>query len=217
MSSCITRREEANIAPPEPRHEVIQLGDTAIVLRGPYKSVEALIEWMDASGTQVWIYVQEKDEPNTDADDSSGSKAGVRNYLERDLEQQVKSIMVTVNVHDIRVQQPTNTLSLSKERGYDVCAGDSVDVARGEWFRSRGVVQRVYFDKGNLDLVCEADGRRVSIVCQLFCGCTYDLFRSLFQLPFAARFESAWTRSYRSGSAAMSGWLAVRRRAIERR
>ena len=149
--SRVTRHEEANMAPPEPRHEVIQPGDTAVVLQGPYKGAEALIEWMDTSGTQAWIYVQEKD-----AGVPSGSKAGVR-----------QSIMVTVNVHDIRVQLPTNTLSFSRERGYDVCAGDGVDVARGEWFRSRGVVQRVCFDKGHLDLVCDAVGQRVSIVCQL--------------------------------------------------
>ena len=153
------------MAPPEPRHEVIQPGDTAVVLQGPYKGAEALIEWMDVSGTQAWIYVREKDKSSTDADVPSSSKAGVRNYPGGDLDQQAKNVMVSVNIHDIRVQRPTNTLSFSKERGYDVCAGDGVEVVRGEWFRSRGVVQRVYLDKGHLDLVCETDGQRVSIVC----------------------------------------------------
>ena len=136
--------------------------------QGPYKGAEAIIEWMDASGTQAWIYLQEKDKSNTDPDVPSGSKAGARNYLGRDPGQLAKNIMVTVNVHDIRVQWPTNTLSFSKEKGYDVCAGDNIEVARGEWLRSRGVVQRVCFDKGHLDLVCEADRQMVSIVCQLF-------------------------------------------------
>ena len=181
VSSRITTHEEVNMIPPEPGHEDIRPGDTAVVLQGPHKGAEAIIEWMDVSGTQAWIYLQEKDESNTYADVPSGSKAGVRNYPRRGLNQQAKKIMVTVNVHDIRVQRPTNTLNFSKERGYDVCAGDDVEVARGEWFRSRGVVQRVCFDRGHLDLVCEADGQKVSIVYQLFCGCTYYSFRSLFR------------------------------------
>jgi len=132
---------------PEPTGAILP-GDTAVVCHGAYKGAEAPIEWMSINGT-AWIYVQEKEKSFT---------------TQTSLEQQPSYIMVPVEVHEIRVYRAARTLNFTKERGYDVYAGDCVEVARGKWFRSKGTVQAVDFDKASLDLVCEMDGQKVSIL-----------------------------------------------------
>ncbi|KIM55561.1 hypothetical protein SCLCIDRAFT_30272 [Scleroderma citrinum Foug A] len=120
-----------------PLHEptpTILPGDTVEVCTGAYKGAEAPIEWMSMDRT-AWIYVKEKQDP-------SSAPSGIGSSVERHPNQQDDLIM---------------------ERGYDVCMGDSVEIARGKWFRSEGVVHVVDFDKASLDLVCNTDGHKINV------------------------------------------------------
>lgn len=107
---------------------------------------------MDFDGTQAWIYFKEKQD--------SSAQTGIETFVTQHPDQQ-DYVMVPVGVHDIQVHK-AGTLSFSNERGYDVCVGDEVEVARGKWFRSKGMVQIVYFDKASLFIVCDTDGQKVS-------------------------------------------------------
>ena len=182
-----------------PLHEptpTILPGDTVEVCTGAYKSAEAPIEWMSMDRT-AWIYVKEKQDP-------SSAPSGIGSSVERRPNQQDDLIMVPVQIHEIRVHPATRMLSFSKERGYDVCMGDSVEIARGKWFWSEGVVHAVDFDKASLDLVCNTDGHKVSVLYNLFRESNY-LSRSMFRSPFAARLQSVLICSCCDGSAMTSG------------
>ncbi|KIM53424.1 hypothetical protein SCLCIDRAFT_31904 [Scleroderma citrinum Foug A] len=154
VQSLNTKHTGINIPLHEPTPTILP-GDTVEVCAGAYKGAEAPIEWMSMDGT-AWIYVKEKQDP-------SSAPSGIRSSIERRPNQQDDLIMVPMQIHEIRVHPATHTLSFSKERGYDVCVGDSVEIARGKWFRSEGVVHVVDFDKASLDLVCNMDGHKINV------------------------------------------------------
>ncbi|KAI6131171.1 hypothetical protein EV401DRAFT_1884066 [Pisolithus croceorrhizus] len=151
---------------PKPVDKVLP-SDTAIVCRGAYKGAEATIEWMNSNGDQAWIYVKEVSDsssmqgdtgttstqhPSTQGDTDTASAQHPAGYK-----------MVPVNVHDVRVHRAPCTISFTKEKGFDVCAGDDIEVARGKWFWSRGTVQAVHFDQACLDFVCDTYGQNLSV------------------------------------------------------
>ena len=159
VRSLSTKHPGVDIPLPEPTRTILP-GDTAEVCAGAYKGTEAPIEWMSLDGT-AWIYVKEKLDP-------SSAPAGIGSSQERRTDQQDDLIMVPMQLHEIRVHPAARTLSFSKERGYDVCVGDRVEIARGKWFRSKGLVHAVDFDKASLDLVCDTDGQTVSDLYSIF-------------------------------------------------
>ena len=177
-----TGREEVTILPPEPKHEVVQPGDTAIVYRGPYKGAQAIIEWMDLEGTQVWIYIKGREETKVPAVNLPV------NSREKHIDHQVDYLMVAVKIHNIRVQRPLDTLTFSKEKGYDVCQGDSIEVMRGNWFRAKGVVQMVHFEKGLLDFMCDVDTQKVCLICEIFRECAHLSFQITVPITFCRKF-----------------------------
>ena len=152
---------------------------------------------MSLDGT-AWIYVKEKQDP-------SGASAGIGSSQGQCTDQQDDLIMVPMQLPKIRVHPAACMLSFLKERGYDVCVGDCVEIARGKWFRSKGLVHAVDFDKASLDLVCDTDGQMVSIQSLQSIRESDDLSRSMFQSPFAARWQSVMICSYCDGLAMMSG------------
>ncbi|KAI6098634.1 hypothetical protein EV401DRAFT_2081997 [Pisolithus croceorrhizus] len=151
---------------PEPADKVLP-GDTAVVCRGAYKGAEATIEWMNSNGDQVWIYVKEvSDSSSTQGDTGTTSTQHPSTQGDTDTasaQHPAGYKMVPVNVHDVRVHRAPRTISFTKEKGFDVCAGDNIEVARGKWFRSRGTVQAVHFDQACLDFVCDAYGQNISV------------------------------------------------------
>ena len=153
-------------------------GDTAEVYTGTYKGSEAPIEWMSLNGT-AWIYMKEKQDP-------SSTLAGIESSQGQCTNQQDDLIMVPMQLHEMRVHPATRMLSFSRERGYDVCIGDCVEIARGKWFQSQGLVHAVDFDKASLDLVCDMDGQTVSVLYNLFHESNH-LSRSMFRSLFAVR------------------------------
>ncbi|KAI6097970.1 hypothetical protein EDD16DRAFT_1527431 [Pisolithus croceorrhizus] len=151
---------------PKPADKVLP-GDTAIVCRGAYKGAEATIEWMNSNGNQAWIYVKEvSDSSSTQGDTGTTSTQHPSTQGNTDTasaQHPAGYKMVPVNVHDVRVHRAPRTISFTKEKGFDVCAGDDIEVVRGKWFRSRGTVQAVHFDQACLDFMCDTYGQNISV------------------------------------------------------
>ncbi|KAI6025359.1 hypothetical protein PISMIDRAFT_641693 [Pisolithus microcarpus 441] len=139
---------------PEPMDGVLP-GDTIVVCEGAYKGTEVPIEWMNRGGDQAWIYVKE-------VPDSFSTQGNTSTAPTQHPDQQAGYKMVPVNIHDGRVRRAACTISFTKEKGFDVCVGDDVEVARGKWFRSSGTVRAVHFDQACLDFVCDMYGQNVS-------------------------------------------------------
>ncbi|KAI6116945.1 hypothetical protein EDD16DRAFT_1701719 [Pisolithus croceorrhizus] len=129
--------------------------DTAVVCQGTYKGAEAPIEWMDTDGTQAWIYVKENQDTSS-APANTGSTS-------TQPDQQLGYVIVPINIHDIRVHRAARTITFSKEKGFDICVGDDIEVVRGKWFRSTGMVQAVRFDEACLDFMCDTYGSKISV------------------------------------------------------
>ena len=70
--------------------------------------------------------------------------------------------VVLMDLYDLCIEPAPHMLSLSKDKGYNVMVGDIVEVARGTWHRCQGVVNTVDFTKALIEMVCLADGKRVS-------------------------------------------------------
>ena len=92
--------------------------------------------------------------------------------------------MVAVNIHDIRVQRPSDMLTFSKDKGYDVCPGDSIEMARGNWFQAKGVVQMVHFEKDLLDFMFDVDAQKVSLIWGMFYECAHLSFQITVPITF---------------------------------
>ncbi|KAI6128856.1 hypothetical protein EV401DRAFT_1885134 [Pisolithus croceorrhizus] len=151
---------------PEPADKVLP-GDTAVVCRGAYKGAEATIEWMNSNGDQAWIYVKEVSDSSS-MQGNTGTTSTQHPSMQGDTDTASAQHpagykMVPVNVHDVRVHRAPCTISFTKEKGFDVCAGDDIEVVRGKWFWSRGTVQAVHFDQACLDFVCDAYGQNISV------------------------------------------------------
>ncbi|KAI5981027.1 hypothetical protein EDC04DRAFT_2617701 [Pisolithus marmoratus] len=175
VHSLATGHTDTHMRLPEPADAVLP-GDTVNISQGAYKGAEAPIEWMSVNGTQAWIYVKETkysstqtgvhstqgQDPNQQVQYSS-AQTDVNDTLGMHPDRLVGYIMVPMNVHDVRVHRAARTLAFSKEKGFDICVGDDVEVARGKWFRSRGTVQTVHFDNAYLDFVCDTYGQKISV------------------------------------------------------
>ncbi|KAI6003551.1 hypothetical protein EDC04DRAFT_2908176 [Pisolithus marmoratus] len=49
------------------------------------------------------------------------------------------------------------------DKGYNVAVGDTVEVARGPWYPSHGMVKAVDLTKASLDVVCVVDGVQMNV------------------------------------------------------
>ncbi|KAI6031651.1 hypothetical protein BKA83DRAFT_4122217 [Pisolithus microcarpus] len=155
VRSLSTRHTGVRMHLPEPT-DGSQPGDTAVVCKGPYKGAEAPIEWMNTDGNQMWIYVKK-------GTDSFSAESDTGSTPTQHVDLHVDCIMVPVNFQDIRVYRAARTISFSTEKGFDVCVGDDIEVARGKWFRSRGTVQAVHVGEAYLDFVCDTYGQKISV------------------------------------------------------
>ncbi|KIM58303.1 hypothetical protein SCLCIDRAFT_28198 [Scleroderma citrinum Foug A] len=77
--------------------------------------------------------------------------------------------MVLMDLYDLHVEPAPHTLSLSKDKGYNVAVGNIVEVARGTWHCCQGVVNTVDFTKALIEMVCSADGKWITMPITLCC------------------------------------------------
>ena len=160
--------------------EGVLAGDVVMVDNGQYVGKRGTIEWITPDG-RIAVYL----------DDSVG----------------VGNSVVLMDFHDLRIEPAPHTLSLSKDKGYNVAVGDIVEVARGKWHRCQGVVNTVDFTKALIEMVCSADGKRVSYSFSSLILIHLFIFwpRSLSLSHCAARSRNVPTPSYRASLVVMSG------------
>lgn len=149
---------------PEPPQDPIQIGDRAIVLRGPRAGLLGKI--MSIALPHVWV------EPLTDIPTVDNNEFGPRTC--RPIEPMVGSQrhlqnaddifewgdtdLIMVYVHDAEIEPPA-TLTYSQRSGYDVTIGDLVSVVRGQHLGRTGVVVSVDFRNACMEI---CDGEKVS-------------------------------------------------------
>ena len=117
-------------------------GDTVVIHHGPFIHRSGIIEWINTDG-KLWVLLSR----NTG---STGSDA------------YAKDMVVSLEACDASIELAPNTLALTKDKGYNVAVGDTIEVARGDWHHFQGVVKRVDFTEALLDIVSSADGNQVS-------------------------------------------------------
>ncbi|KAI6094494.1 hypothetical protein EDD16DRAFT_1529108 [Pisolithus croceorrhizus] len=59
--------------------------------------------------------------------------------------------------------EPPNTLTFTKDKGYNVAVGDTVEVVRGQWCDSQGIVKAVDLTKASLDIMCPTDRVQINV------------------------------------------------------
>ena len=70
---------------------------------------------------------------------------------------------ILVHEDEVRITQPENILSFSKEKGYNVSVGDTLQVVRGVHYGVIGVVKSFNFPGAEVELLSEFNGGLVSI------------------------------------------------------
>ncbi|KAI6111141.1 hypothetical protein F5141DRAFT_1063497 [Pisolithus sp. B1] len=122
------------------------LGDVVQVHHGPYTGQTGIIEWISPDG-KVWMFNRGKGKGKEDSErDPTPSQS-----------------MVAMNASDLHIERAPGTLTLSKDKGYNIAVGDMVEVARGQWHHSQGVVKAVDLIKASLDFVHLEDGIQINV------------------------------------------------------
>ncbi|KAI6102241.1 hypothetical protein F5141DRAFT_1065723 [Pisolithus sp. B1] len=128
------------------------LGDIVQVYCGPYAGQMGTIEWIGAD-SRVWMFNREK---------GKGKESS-----EQDLAP--SQLMVAMDVSDLHIDRAPDTLTLSKDKGYNIAVGDTVEVARGQWHHSQGIVKAVDLIKASLDIMCPEDGIQINVPIMFAC------------------------------------------------
>ena len=129
----------ADLVHPLPRDEALP-GDLVIVCHGPYIGQRGFIEWINPD--RFWVHFN----------DSAGN----------DLADEDSTILV--EPHNIRIEPTPHTLTLTEDKGYNITVGDTVEVARGNYYRFQGVVKAVDLTNTLLDIMCPVEGNQVSFL-----------------------------------------------------
>ncbi|KAI6120120.1 hypothetical protein EDD16DRAFT_1519071 [Pisolithus croceorrhizus] len=64
---------------------------------------------------------------------------------------------------------PSQTVVAMNDKGYNVAMGDTVEVVRGQWHDSQGIVKAVDLTKASLDIVCPTDGVQINVPITFSC------------------------------------------------
>ncbi|KAG2151042.1 uncharacterized protein EDB93DRAFT_1249538 [Suillus bovinus] len=130
---------------PLPEAESIQIGDHIEVLAGPHFKKCGIVEWIAMKGTMLWFW------------DTNPLLVG------DDVEPSVGPSRICVPVTIVQRTKLPTTIIFTKERGYDVKAGDMVSVAHRPEYQRRGVVQSVDFPNACLTLLSDGDHTLVEV------------------------------------------------------
>jgi ribosomal protein L24 len=103
-----------------------------------------IVSWFPVGATQLWFH------------DLSPI------FIEDEIEHSLGPPIIQVAPAFVRRTHLSQTITYTKERGYDVRPGDVVSVARGPDYQTKGVVQSVDFPKARLTLLSESDQSLVS-------------------------------------------------------
>lgn len=127
-----------------PPDKSIQVGDPIEVLIGEHMGKCGIVSWFPVGAAQLWF---------RDANPV---------FIEEETEYSLGPPIIQVAAAFVRRTHLSQTITYTKERGYDVRPGDVVSVARGPEYQAKGIVQSVDFPKARLTLLSESDQ---SLVC----------------------------------------------------
>ncbi|KIM64231.1 hypothetical protein SCLCIDRAFT_23585 [Scleroderma citrinum Foug A] len=139
-----TDNHTADLAHPLTKGEAL-LGDLVIVCHGPYVGQRGSIEWINPDG--FWVYFNDG-VGSDEADEDS---------------------MTLVEPCHVHIEPVPNTLTLTRDKGYNVTVGDIVGVARGNYYHCEGVVKAVDLTNALLDIVCPVEGHQTQIPITFCC------------------------------------------------
>ncbi|KAI6094420.1 hypothetical protein F5141DRAFT_1069619 [Pisolithus sp. B1] len=177
-------------------------GDIVRVHRGPYASQTGIIKWISPDG-KVWMFNRRKGKGKEDSErDPTPSQS-----------------MVAMNASDLRIERAPGTLTLSKDKGYNIAVGDTVEVARGQWRHSQGIVKVVDLIKASLDFVRLEDGIQINVpitfshkVKECF---DYGLSKFVGRDVWVIGGDKKGTRAMLRSLGRTSSWVAIFRQPIE--
>ena len=123
------------LLPASSKDDKVLPGDIVEVCSGPHVGKKGTIEWFNSDG-KVWVSLT-----------NHVGEGGVE----------------LMDTGDLYTQPALHTITFSKEKGYNVAVGDTVEVARGKWYRCQGIVKAVDLVTAHL-VMCSVDGIQVSNV-----------------------------------------------------
>ena len=106
--------------------------------------------------------------------------------------------MTLVEPCHVHIKPAPNTLTLTRDKGYNVTVGNIVEVARGNYYRCEGVVKAVDLTNALLDTMCPVEGNQVSILFSMYSQFTDRSSRQKFLSHFAARSRNILKMNYPS-------------------
>ncbi|KIM64225.1 hypothetical protein SCLCIDRAFT_23581 [Scleroderma citrinum Foug A] len=77
--------------------------------------------------------------------------------------------MTLVKPCHVHIKPSPHTLTLTKDKGYNVTVGDIVEVARGNYYHCEGVVKAVDLTNALLDIVCPVEGNQTKVPITFCC------------------------------------------------
>ncbi|KIJ06250.1 hypothetical protein PAXINDRAFT_20549 [Paxillus involutus ATCC 200175] len=112
-------------------------GDIASVVTGQYHGSIGLIDWISTTDGWMGIVARIK---GRDEDDTADETA------------------LIVHSAEVVISKPSQTLTYSREKGYNVTIGDTLHIVRGEHHGLTGVVRTIDLAKAKVELVSDSNG-----------------------------------------------------------
>ena len=65
---------------------------------------------------------------------------------------------VIIHEDEVKIRPPENTLAFSKEQGFNVTVGDTLQIARGPHYGVIGIVRSLDFPNAEVEVISEENG-----------------------------------------------------------
>ncbi|KAF9233647.1 hypothetical protein BU15DRAFT_66401 [Melanogaster broomeanus] len=130
--------------PSEQDLDEVMLGDLVTVIKGNYNGMLGTVDWISPDDGWMWIMAQYW--KGGDITDQSS---------------------VIVHLDEVMVSKLARLLTFSKEKGYDVTVGDTLQIVRGNLHGTVGIVRCVDFAKAVVELISDVDGCPIAIAIPL--------------------------------------------------
>ena len=132
----------------EDEFDVPMLGDTVCIVKGLHTGRQGVFDWIYPDEDWMWISAAYLDVSAT-APDAGVTAPNVAEEL-------------VVHSDEVMTSRPMQSLTFSHNKGYDVSLGDTLQVVRGEYHGTIGIVRQMDFPHGMVKLVSNVDAQWVS-------------------------------------------------------
>jgi hypothetical protein len=127
------------LRPPQQHFDDAMLGDFATVVNGQDHGWAGVVDWISPDN-DGWVCLVARNWFN----DEHGHQPSI-----------------FVHLNEVAISKPQHTLMYSKDKGYDVTIGDTLQIVRGEYHGMIGIVRRVDFTEATVELISDVDGSAV--------------------------------------------------------